>query len=53
MGLTMATTILVAQYFGAKDYEMLGRVVNNSFSLVLMVGATLTVLGVLGGDYLL
>ena len=53
MGLTMATTILVAQYFGAKDYEMLGRVVNNSFSLVLVIGATLTILGVLFGDYLL
>ena len=53
MGLTMATTILVAQYFGAKDYDMVGRVVNNSFSLVLIVGALLTVLGVLGSDYLL
>ena len=53
MGLTMATTILVAQYFGAKDYDMLGRVVNSSFSLVLMVGALLTVLGILGGDYVL
>jgi putative MATE family efflux protein len=53
MGLTMATTILVAQYFGARDYEMLGRVVNNSFSLALMSGVILTLLGILGGDYLL
>lgn len=53
MGLTMATTILVAQYFGARDYAMLGRVVNNSFSLGLLIGAGLTVLGILGSDYLL
>lgn len=53
IGLTMATTILVAQYFGARDYKMLGRVVNSSFSLVLVIGAALTVLGVFGGDYVL
>jgi putative MATE family efflux protein len=50
IGLTMATTILVAQYFGARDYAMLGRVVNSSFSLVLIVGAGLTILGLLFGD---
>ena len=53
MGLTMATTVLVAQYYGAKNYEMVERVVGNSFSLVLIVGAVLTVLGVTMGDYLL
>ncbi len=53
MGLTMATTILVAQYFGAKDYDMVGRVVNSSFSLVFVVAAILTVFGILGSDYLL
>ncbi len=53
MGLTMATTVLVAQYYGAKDYGMVERVVNNSFSLALIIGAILTILGITMGDYLL
>jgi putative MATE family efflux protein len=53
MGLTMATTILVAQYYGAKDYAMLSKVVNNSFSLALILGIVLTVAGILFGDSVL
>ena len=53
MGLTMATTVLVAQYYGAKDFRTVERVVDNSFSLALIVGAILTILGVTMGDYLL
>jgi putative MATE family efflux protein len=53
MGLTMATTILVSQYYGAKDHKMVEKVVNNSFSLVLIVGAALTVAGIMAGDSLL
>jgi len=53
MGLTMATTVLVAQYYGAKNYGMVERVVSTSFSLTLIVGAILTILGVTMGDYLL
>lgn len=53
MGLAMATTILVSQYYGAKNYGMVKKVVNNSFSLCLMVGAVLTIGGILLSDTLL
>jgi putative MATE family efflux protein len=53
MGLTMATTILISQYYGAKDHAMLGKVVHNSFSLALIVGAAMTAAGILFGDEVL
>ena len=43
MGMSMATTILVSQYFGAKEQDTLSDVVNNSFSLTLILGVTLSV----------
>jgi putative MATE family efflux protein len=53
MGITLATTILVAQYYGAKDYKMVEKVVNNSFSLPLIIAAVLTTLCILSRNYLL
>jgi putative MATE family efflux protein len=53
MGLTMATTILVSQHYGAKNHGMVEKVVNNSFSLALIVGAILTIVGILAGDAVL
>lgn len=52
-GATLATTILVSQYFGAKDYKMVERVVNNSFSVTLILGIILTVVGIFSSDFLL
>ena len=52
-GATLATTILVAQYYGAKDMRMVEKVVNNSFSVALIMGAVLTVLGILFSDTIL
>ena len=52
-GLTLATTILVSQHYGAKDLESVGRVVSNSFALTLIVGIVLTVAGILAADPLL
>lgn len=52
-GATMATTILVAQYFGAKDHAMVEKVVNNSFSVALILGSILTLAGIISSDYLL
>jgi putative MATE family efflux protein len=49
----MATTILVAQFYGAKDYPMVARAVGSSFSLALIIGAVMTVAGVLSSDALL
>ena len=53
MGISMASTILVAQYYGAKDYRMVERVVGNSFSVALLAGTILTGSGILFGDFLL
>jgi putative MATE family efflux protein len=53
MGITMATTILVSQYYGARDYGMVEKVVNNSFSLPLIVGVALTFACILSRNFLL
>lgn len=53
MGLTMATTILVSQFYGAKNNHMLQKTVNNSFSLTLIIGTVLAVAGIFADDYIL
>jgi putative MATE family efflux protein len=53
MGISMATTILVSQYYGAKDYGMVEQIVCNSFSLSLIIGAVLTIAGILLSDLIL
>lgn len=53
MGISMASTILVAQYYGAKDYRMVERVVGNSFSVALLAGAVLSISGIFLCDFLL
>ncbi|MBN2403208.1 MAG: MATE family efflux transporter [Spirochaetes bacterium] len=53
MGITMATTILVAQYYGAKNYEMVNTTVNNSFSLAIIVAVLLVTLGIIYRDNIL
>lgn len=52
-GATIATTILVSQYYGAKDMKMVEKVVNNSFVISLIMGAFLTLIGLLACDPLL
>lgn len=53
MGMSMATTILVSQNYGAKNMEAVNKVVNNSFSLALIISAGLSVVGVLSADSIL
>jgi len=53
IGSTIATSILVAQSFGAKDYVTMQRVIGNSFTLALIFGVILTAVGLLFGDNLL
>jgi putative efflux protein, MATE family len=52
-GATLATTILVSQYYGAKDFKMVEKIINNSFSVSLIGGALLTISGILAADSLL
>lgn len=53
VGMSLATTILVAQYYGAKNYYMVEKVVNNSFLISLIIGTFFTVTGIFSSDFLL
>ena len=53
MGISMATTIIVAQYYGAKDYVMVEKAVNNSFSIALISGVVLACLCIFATDSIL
>jgi putative MATE family efflux protein len=52
-GATIATTILVSQNYGAKDFAMVRRVVDTSYAIALLFGGLLTIAGILGGDFIL
>jgi putative MATE family efflux protein len=52
-GATMATSILIAQYYGAKDDASVERVVGTSFSMALILGVLLGGSGVVFGDAIL
>jgi putative MATE family efflux protein len=53
VGATMATSVLVSQYYGAKNYEMVEKVVNNSAAIALIMSAVLTIAGLLASDWLI
>ncbi len=53
LGMSLATTILVSQYYGAKDLTAVNKVIQNSFSLSLILGAVLSLAAVLAADSLL
>jgi putative MATE family efflux protein len=53
IGSTMATSVLVAQYYGAKNYEQLKKAVDNSVLISIILSVVLTVGGILCSDYLL
>ncbi len=52
-GLTMATSVLIAQYYGAKNYERMKKVVDNSVSICIVLSIILTVVGIALSDFLL
>lgn len=47
MGVTMATTVLVAQNVGAKRMDVVRKVINNSVALLVIAGSAVSILGVL------
>ena len=46
MGTTMGATVLVAQYMGAKQTDMVKRTINNTFVLLTVSAAVVMVLGI-------
>jgi len=53
IGLSMAANILIAQAYGRKDMVLLGKVLSNSFSVMLIICLALTVAGIFLRDVLL
>jgi putative MATE family efflux protein len=52
-GATMATSVLVAQYYGAKNYERLKRAVDNSVLICVALSIVLTASGIIFSEWLL
>ena len=53
MGMSIATTIVVSQYYGAKDYRMVEKAAANAFSISLVIGSVLTISAILSSDLIL
>jgi len=53
MGLTMGTTVLVAQYFGAKDLEKVRATVDTGYITLFWAGLLMSIVGVLLTDTIL
>ncbi len=52
-GLTMATSVLVAQFYGAKNHEQMKKVIDNSISLGIVISLLLAVSGIALSNFLL
>jgi putative MATE family efflux protein len=52
-GMTMATSVLVAQFYGARDNDRLKRVVDTSFAICIVLSVILTVILIALSDFLL
>ncbi len=46
MGISMATTVMVAQYFGAKEEDMVQKTIQNSLVLLVAGGILVSIIGV-------
>ena len=53
LGVTMGSTVLISQYFGAKDMESLQKVVTTSYIFLFVAGAVMSVFGVLAAPFIL
>jgi putative MATE family efflux protein len=46
-GATLATSILIAQFYGAKNFKMIEKIVNNSLVITLILGIIMSVTGII------
>lgn len=53
MGLSVGSSVIISQYYGAKDYEKVQKAVHTALALVIVSGIFLTFLGVLITPYIL
>jgi putative MATE family efflux protein len=52
-GATMATTILIAQYYGAGNHEQVKKTIGASFFFALLLGSVLSAAGIIASDAIL
>ncbi len=52
IGITTGTTIIISQYFGAKDFEAVKRAIDTAFIFLFFASLVLTILGVLTIGYI-
>ena len=53
MGVAMGSSVLISQYFGAKDPESLRKVISTSYIFLFIAGTIMTVIGVLSTPLIL
>lgn len=53
MGVAMGSTVLISQYFGAKDTESLRKVISTSYIFLFIAGVIMTVIGVFSTTFIL
>jgi len=53
MGVTMGSTVLISQFFGAKDMGSLRKVISTSYIFLFAAGLIMTVIGVASTDFIL
>ncbi|MDP2790427.1 MAG: MATE family efflux transporter [Rectinemataceae bacterium] len=53
MGVAMGSTVLISQYFGAKDPESLRKVISTSYIFLFIAGTIMTVIGVFSTPFIL
>ncbi|MBN1151273.1 MATE family efflux transporter [candidate division WOR-3 bacterium] len=53
MGATMGSMVLVAQFFGAKNFEKLRKTVDTTYIVMFMTALIMTVVGLLASRYIL
>ncbi len=53
LGVTMGSTVLISQFFGARDMESLQKVVTTSYIFLFVAGSIMSVVGVLAAPFIL
>lgn len=52
-GVTMGSTVLISQFFGAKDMESLKKVITTSYIFIFAIGIVMTIIGVFSTNFIL
>lgn len=53
IGITMGTTILIAQYYGAKDFEKVKRTIDTAYIFLFFASIAITIIGLISSGPLL